>query len=174
MIEVRIARLEDVQAGAILRPVASDFSPVNPSMSRFDRAAGPKLADQCRQLGEMPVGSAVITAGGALAVPFVVHAAVRSSDENATAGSVRRGLLNGLRRLDEWAIDSVAVAPLGIGAGNLDAEESAEAMLPVLAEHLRGSAHPTRVILVVESDYEHAAFAGAVSRHARELAGTGL
>lgn len=173
MIEVRIGLLEETRAGALLRPVACDFSPVNPSMSRFDQAAGPAVAEQCRQLGELPVGSAVITAGGALPVPFVVHAAVRSSDESTTASTVRRGLLNGLRRLEEWAIESVAVAPLGTGAGNLDAEESAEAMLPIMAEHLRGSAHPSHVILVVEDEYQRSAFAGAVARHARELAGTG-
>jgi O-acetyl-ADP-ribose deacetylase len=173
MIEVRIGRLEQVRAGALLRPVVCDFSPVNPSMSRFDQAAGPTVAEQCHQLGELPVGSAVITAAGALPAPFVVHAAVRSSEETATASSVRLALLNGLRRLDDWAIASVAVAPLGTGAGNLDAEESAEAMLPILAEQLRGSAHLSHVILVVEDDYQHSVFAGAVARHAGELAGTG-
>lgn len=173
MIEVRIGQIERLKADAALRPVACDFSPVNPTMSRFDLAAGPAVEEQCRRLGEMPVGSAVITAGGALPVPFVVHVAVRSAEDAATASVVRRGLLNGLRRLEEWAIETVAVAPLGTGAGHLDAEESAEAMLPVLAEHLRGSDHPSRVILVVEEEYQRAAFAAAVARHAGELAGTG-
>lgn len=171
MIDVRIAALEDVDAGAALRPVAWDFSPVTPAMSRFDRAAGPAVAAQCEQLGELPLGSAVITAGGDLRVPFVVHVAVRSSDENVTPSVARRGLVNGLRRLEDWAIESVAVAPLGTGAGNLDAEESAEAMLPVLVEHLRQPTHLSRVVLVVEDEYQRAAFAAAVTRHAGELAG---
>jgi O-acetyl-ADP-ribose deacetylase (regulator of RNase III) len=171
MIEVRIGRLEDVATGAVVRPVSCDFTPVNPAMSRFDRAAGRAVADQCRQSGELPVGSAVITAGGDLGVPFIVHVAVRSAEEAATATGVRRGLLNGLRRVEEWGIDSVGLAPLGLGAGNLDAEESAEAMLPVLAEHLRRSDHPTDVVLVVEDEYQRAAFAAAVTRYAGELAG---
>jgi O-acetyl-ADP-ribose deacetylase (regulator of RNase III) len=165
LIEVRVGRLEDVPAGAALRPVSCDFSPVNPAMSRFDQAAGPAVAEQCDRLGELPLGSAVITAGGALPVPFIVHAAVRSAAESATASSVRLSLVNALRRLDEWAIESVAVAPLGTGAGNLDAEESAEAMIPVLVQHLRAPGKLASAIVVVEDDYQRGAFASAVDRH---------
>jgi O-acetyl-ADP-ribose deacetylase len=173
MIDVKIGRLETEAAGAALRPVASDFAPVNPSMTRFDRAAGPAVAAQCGQLGELPLGSAVITAGGDLPVPFVVHVAVRSAEEDTTVSVVGRGLLNGLRRLEEWGIESVAVAPLGVGAGNLDAEESAEAMLPVLVRHLRSASYPRQVTVVVEDDYQRGAFVAAVVRHVGEQSGTG-
>jgi O-acetyl-ADP-ribose deacetylase (regulator of RNase III) len=172
MIEVAVGVLEEVVAGAALRPVACDFAPVNPAMARFDRAAGDAVEQQCRQLGELPLGSGMITAGGDLPVPFVVHVAVRSVDEATTASMVGRGLLNGLRRLEEWGIESVAMAPLGTGAGNLDAEESAEAMLPVLARHLQASSYPSRVTVVVENDYQQAAFAAAVARHAPDRART--
>jgi O-acetyl-ADP-ribose deacetylase len=170
MIEVVVGALEDVTAGAALRPVACDFAPVNPAMARFDRTAGAAVEQQCYQLGELPLGSAVITAGGDLPVPFVVHVAVRSAEEATTASTVGRGLLNGLRRIEEWGIESVAMAPLGTGAGNLDAEESAEAMLPVLARHLQASSHPSHVTIVVENDYQRAAFAAALARHAPDRA----
>jgi O-acetyl-ADP-ribose deacetylase (regulator of RNase III) len=172
MIDVRVGSLEAVAAGAAVRPVASDFSPVTPAMARFDRAAGPAVAAQCERLGDLPLGSAVITAGGSLAVPFIVHVAVRSTEDNATSSVVRLGLVNGLRRLEEWAIEDAAIAPMGTGAGNLDPEEAAEVMVPVLADHLRGSAYPTRVVLVVDDDYQRAAFVAALARHAGELAGT--
>lgn len=173
MIEVRVAELAEVEAGAVVRPVACDFTPVNPAMRRFDQEAGPAVAEQCRRMGEVPMGSAVITAGGELPADFVVHVAVRSTDEAATPAVVRRGLLNGLRRLEEWGIRSVALAPLGVGAGNLDAEESAAAMLPVLVDHVRATGHLERVVLVVEDAYQEAAFAAAVASFAKELAGTG-
>ncbi|HUG40059.1 MAG TPA: macro domain-containing protein [Longimicrobiales bacterium] len=164
MIEVRIAELADIEAGAVMRPVASDFSPVTPAMRRLDLAAGPMVEQQCARMGELPVGSAVITAGGGVAAAFIVHVAVRSAEENATETGVRRGLRNGLRRLVEWEIESVAVAPLGTGAGNLDAEEAAEVMIPVLAEHLRAAPYPSRVALVVDDEYQLSVFAAAVER----------
>ena len=170
MILVRVGALESTEAGAVLRPVACDLSPVNPAMARFDKAAGAAVADQFGRLGELPLGSAVVTIGGGIASDFIVHVAVRSRDQAATPAVVRRGLLNGLRRLDDWGVDSVGIAPLGVGAGNLDAEESAEAMLPVLVEHIGTDPGLQRVLLVVEDDYQESAFSAAVARHVDEAA----
>lgn len=166
MIEVRIAELAEVEAGAVMRPTSSDFSPVTPVMRRLDLAAGPVVQAQCARLGDLPVGSAVITAGGDLAADFIIHVVVRSSEENATGAGVRRGLQNGLRRLVEWEIETVAVAPLGTGAGNLEAEEAAAVMIPVLSEHLRATRYPSSVTLVVEDEYQASVFTAAVSRWA--------
>lgn len=173
MIEVHLTALTEVEAGAVMRPVSSDFSAVTPAMRRLDEAAGPTVEEQCARMGELPVGSAVITAAGELTAEFIVHVAVRSREENATPLAVRRGLQNGLRRLAEWEVESVAIVPMGTGAGNLDAEESAGVMLPVLAEHLRESEFPRRVVLVVDDDYQRSAFQGALARWAGELAGSG-
>jgi O-acetyl-ADP-ribose deacetylase len=173
MMEVRVGELAEVSAGAALRPVACDFSPLNASMVRFDRAAGPSVVEQCVRVGELPLGSAVITAGGDLAVPFIIHVAVRSAEENPSPAVVGRGLRNGLRRVEEWGIESVAVAPLGTGPGSLDAEESAAVMVPILADQLQSAGHLARVIVVVEDEYQRAAFAGAVLRHTGERSGAG-
>ena len=173
MMQVRIAELADLEAGAVMRPVSSDFSPVTPAMRRRDQAAGVVVERQCAQLGDLPVGSAVITAAGDLPAGFIVHVAVRSSDENATQAGVRRGLLTGLRRLVEWEIESVALAPLGTGAGNLDAEESAAVMIPVLVEHLRTAPYPSSVVVAVEDAYQETVFAAAIGQAAGTPEGGG-
>ena len=80
MIEVRLADLAEVQVGAVMRPVSSDFSPVTPAMRRLDQAAGPAVEAQCARMGDLPVGSAVITPGGGLPADFIVHIAVRSPE----------------------------------------------------------------------------------------------
>lgn len=162
MIDLRIGEVVDDDVEAILRPVAADWSAVTPAMRRLDLVAGPTVMAQCERLGELPVGSAAITAAGDLDAQFLVHVVVRSRDEQASAATVRKGLLNGLRRLSEWGIASAAIVPLGTGAGNLDAEESAGAMAPVLVDHLQSSPHPGRVVLVVENEYERATFEAAL------------
>lgn len=166
MIEVEVGELATAVAGAVVRPVASDFSAVTSAMRRFDQAAGAAMADQCARLGELPLGSAVITAAGDLPADFVVHVAVRSAAENPSPAVVRRGLLNALRRLSDWGIDSVALTPLGTGAGNLDAEEAAAVMVPVIVEHLRQAGGALRVIIRVEDGYQEGAFLAAVARSA--------
>jgi O-acetyl-ADP-ribose deacetylase len=165
VIEVWRGELADAGAAAILRPVAADGSAVTAAMRRLESALGPGQIELWRRVGELPPGSAAITPAGApLAAQWLVHAVVRSADEQVTAALVRRALQNGLRRIAEWGIDSVAMPPLGTGAGNLDAEESAAVMLAVLVEHARTAPHPARVEIVVETEYEQQAFAAAVSR----------
>ncbi|MEJ2502009.1 MAG: macro domain-containing protein [Gemmatimonadota bacterium] len=173
MIQVQVGELAKARAGALIRPVDTEFAPVTAAMRRFDEAAGPAVAEQCTRLGELPLASAVITAAGALPAQFVVHVAVRSRTENATAGVVRRGLRNALHRLVDWDIREVALVPLGTGAGNLDAEESAAVMVPILRDHMRELGAPTAVTIVVEDEYQRSAFEAALTRDGGEPTGTG-
>jgi O-acetyl-ADP-ribose deacetylase len=145
-------------AEAVLRPVSAEWAAVTPAMRRLEIAAGPSVEAQCRTLGELPVGSATITPAGDLAAKFMIHVVVRSVEERVTEAGVRRGLQNGLRRLVEWGIRRVALPPLGTGAGNLDAEESAAIMIPVLLEQMAATGIPAEVEVVVDSDYEREVF----------------
>lgn len=164
MIEVRIADPATVAVGALLRPVAADGSAVTPAMRRLELAAGEAMLEQLARVGELPVGAAAITPAGALAAEFVVHVSVRSRDEPVSPAGVRLGLVNGLRRVREWAIDNIAVVPLGTGAGNLDAEQAAEVMVPVLVEHVEQGGPPSRIVIVVETEYEREAFERRLQR----------
>lgn len=146
-----------------MRPVTAEWTAVTPSMRQLELAAGDAPAEQCRQLGELPVGSAVITGAGDLSAQFLIHIIVRSAEEPVTASGVRRGLQNGLRRLTEWGIRHVALAPLGTGAGNLDADESAAIMIPLLADQVRADGALTEVEIYVDSDYERDVFARHVA-----------
>lgn len=169
MIEVRQGDLAELAAGAVMRPVAADFSAVTPAMRHLDQAAGPAVAAQCRQMGELPLGSAVITAAGDLTAEYLVHVAVRSEEEAVSASTVRRGILNGLRRLSEWEIETVAMPLLGTGAGNLDAEDAAQILVAVLTEHVQQSAFPKSVVVVVENEYERLAVERALTGPAADI-----
>ena len=148
---------------AYLRPVAADGSPVTPAMARLESALGERVRDQLRRAGELPVGSASITPGGELPADFLVNIVVRSHDEPVTAAAIERGLVNGLRRLREWAIDMAATVPLGTGAGNLDAETSARVMIATLRQEMIPDENPRDIVIVVESEYEKEAFERALA-----------
>lgn len=158
MIRIVVGDLADTTAEAVLRPVSSEWTAVTPAMRRLEVAAGPTVEAQCRTLGELPVGSAVITPAGELSARFMIHVVVRSIDEPVTETGVRRGFQNGLRRLTEWGIAQVAMPPLGTGAGNLDADEAAAIMVPALLEHMRDTGTPKQAEIHVDSDYEREVF----------------
>lgn len=165
MIEVVQGDIVNLRASALLRPVSAEWDAVSAAGRRIEIAAGPELLEQCEKLGDLPVGSAVLTVAGHLPVDFVVHAIVRSIDEPVSESTVYRALQNALRRCVEWGIDSLAIPPMGTGAGNLDAEDAASVMVPVLLEHMRDAEHPASVSIVVESDYEYEAFRREISRY---------
>jgi O-acetyl-ADP-ribose deacetylase len=153
---IRVSRgeLAETVTEAVIRPVSADWTAVTPAMRRLELAAGDMPAEQCRRLGELPVGSAIITGAGALPAQFMIHIVVRSYDEPVTAAGIARGLGNAVRRLGEWGIRRVALPPLGTGAGNLDADESAAVMVPLLVDHARSSDAALEVDIVVDTDYE--------------------
>ncbi len=166
MISIRLADLAEVRAAGVVRPVSAEWQAVTSAMRRLEMAAGPTLDEQCSRLGELPVGSAAITTAGDLPFQFMVHAVVRSCDEQVSASSVRRALRNALRRTEEWGMEDIAIAPFGTGAGNLDADDAARVMIEVLHEHMNSARYPGRVEIVVDSEYEREAFARQLAAQA--------
>jgi O-acetyl-ADP-ribose deacetylase len=164
MIRILHAEVADTDAAAILRPVSAEWDPVTPATRRLELAAGMGLVEELRRLGDLPVGSAIMTGAGQLKAEFMVHVVVRSVDEQVTEAIVRRGLQNGLRRLAQMRVESVAMTPLGTGAGNLDPEESAREMIPILLDHLASGGEPSRIDLIVDSDYEKDVFERELKR----------
>ncbi|MDT8367600.1 MAG: macro domain-containing protein [Longimicrobiales bacterium] len=165
MIRIVRGRVTEVKAEALLREARPDGGPLTPSGRIFFEALGPEGA-HLLQLHDAPPGSAWITPAGSLSASFLIHLVVQSGDEPVTVESVRRALTNGLRRAAAFGIESVALTPLGIGAGNLDAETSAEVMVTVLVAHLEHDAAPRVFELVVGTEYEEDIFRRAAERHA--------
>lgn len=172
MIEVRIDDLAFFRGAALVRPANADLGATTPLLRRLEAAAGPALLGQLRLQEPLPVGAAVVTAAGDLAVDLIVHAVVSSETEPVTPASVRRALTNALQRTIDWQLDSIGIAPFGLGAGNLDIEESAEIMAEVITTHMerRGGAaggFPRSVCVVAESSREEEVLAGAFARATR-------
>jgi serine/threonine-protein kinase len=164
-IEVRVDDLAFFDGEAIVRPATAELHATTALLRRLDEAAGPGLARQLRVQAPLAVGSAVVTGAGALDAQLLVHAVVSSDEEAVSTRSVRRALQSALERAGDWAIATLAVPPLGLGAGNLDIEDSATVMADVIAQHrARGAAHPERIVLVAEDEDEASILRDALTR----------
>ena len=100
------------------------------------------------------MGGAVITQGGDLQASFLIHVVTSAHDEPESDQVVRKALRNGLRRADEFGLESLAVPPLGIGAGHLEVEDAARSMVEVLVDHLDEGEAPLELTIVVRDAYE--------------------
>ena len=116
----------------------------------------------------MPVGGAVMTPSGGLSADFVIHVVVMSEDEPQSMHTVQKALRNGLRRASDWALESLALPPLGIGAGTIEADDSARALREILFNHIDEGQPPLALTVVVGSDYESGLFSRLVDELSSE------
>ena len=164
MIEVRVEDLEFYSGDAIVRPATATLGATTPLLRRLKLAAGTALFDQLTLSEPLAVGSAVVTGGGELPVRLLVHAIVSSDTERVSRDGVRRALRSALQRVLAWQIAEVAIPPFGLGAGNLDIDESAHIMADELVRHCGTAAFPTRVTLVCETAEEAHSLESALAR----------
>jgi O-acetyl-ADP-ribose deacetylase (regulator of RNase III) len=164
MIEVRVEDLAFYSGHAVIRPATATLGATTPLLRRFELAGGARLLQQLAVADPLPVGSAVVTGAGDLPVELLVHAIVISPTERVTRDGVRRALRSALQRTREWQIADVAIPPLGLGAGNLAIEDSAELIAGELHVHRKTSEFPRRVTLVAETPDEASALEHAVAR----------
>jgi O-acetyl-ADP-ribose deacetylase (regulator of RNase III) len=164
MIDVRVEDLAFYSGNAIIIPSTATLGAPTPLLRRLELAGGATLLGQLRVAEPLPVGSAVVTGAGDLSVELLVHAIVTSSTERVTRDGVRRAFRSALERAAAWQLADVAIAPLGLGAGNLDLEVTAELMAEELLRHQRGAPFPERITLVAETPDEAAALEAAMTR----------
>jgi O-acetyl-ADP-ribose deacetylase (regulator of RNase III) len=154
MIDVRVDDLAFYAGEAIARPVNAMLGATTPVMRKLERAAGAAFTDKARLSEPLPVGAAVVTNAGDLQVELLIHGVVSSDDEPVTRATVRLALMSALQRAIAFQIRDLAIAPFGLGAGNLDIEDSADVMVEVISEHMKRSAYPASVVIVDETDHE--------------------
>jgi O-acetyl-ADP-ribose deacetylase (regulator of RNase III) len=125
VIRVVVDDLAFLQVDAILRPADAMLDPVTPAMSRLDRLAGERFAMLRRVTTPLEVGAAVVTGGGELAAPYVLHVVIRDPLASAGRDVVRRALASAWQRCADWGLTRVAAPLVGAGAGQLTVEEAA-------------------------------------------------
>jgi O-acetyl-ADP-ribose deacetylase (regulator of RNase III) len=158
VIDVRVDDLAFFEGEAIARPVNAMLGATTPVMRKLERAAGAAFTEKTRLTEPLPVGAAVVTNAGELSVELLIHGVVSSDDEPVTRATVRLALMSALQRAIAFQIRELAIAPFGLGAGNLDIDDSAEVMLEVLVEHMKRSQYPSSVVIVAENQHEEEAF----------------
>jgi O-acetyl-ADP-ribose deacetylase (regulator of RNase III) len=153
VIRVVVDDLAEVAVDAVLRPADQSLDPVTSAMSRLDRQAGDRFEAQRRVTTPLEAGAAVVTGGGDLKAPFVLHVVIRDPTSPVGRDVVRRALVSAWQRATDWGLGTIATPLVGAGAGQLSMEEAAS----LLAETFpRGATerHPAELRIVVEREEE--------------------
>jgi len=154
VIRVVVDDIAFVSADAVVRPATATLEPTTAALRRLEQVGGPAFWQQLKVQQELAVGAAVVTAGGDLPSPLVIHAIIMSSNEPVSSTGVRRALTSALQRAVDWEIANLAVPIVGTGAGALAHDDAAGILCSVMRSHMAEAAFPSDVRIVVEKDDE--------------------
>ena len=86
------------------------------------RQSGPLVQQECNQLGKQPPGTAIMTSGGNLQVPHIIHIIPGSSDKQ----HLQQCLEEGLRVADANNFQAISIPCVGTGGYGLTTADSAQ------------------------------------------------
>jgi O-acetyl-ADP-ribose deacetylase (regulator of RNase III) len=107
----------------------------------------------------------VVTGGGDLPAPFVIHVVIRDSTRPVARTTVRRGLVSAWQQAGAWGLGRIASPLVGVDGGLLSLEESAALLVETFPRSVAG-AHPAELCIVVERQEERDAVEAIVRRTA--------
>lgn len=162
MIQVVVDDLAFVTADAVVRPADEVLNPVSPETTRLDRHAGDRFAALRRVSTPLDAGAAVVTGGGDLAAPFVLHVVIRDTTRSTDRDIVRRALVSAWQRATDWGLERIAAPLVGAGAGQLSLEEAAGLLAETFPDRAEGC--PSQLRIVVERDEDRALVEAIVHR----------
>lgn len=149
MIRVVVDDLAFLEVDAVLRPANHALEPISTAANLLDRMAGDEFAGQRRVSAPLEVGSAVVTAAGELAAPYVLHLVIGDAETNPDRHTIERALTSAWHRAAEWQLARIATPLIGAGAGQLDPEQAAGLLRATLEARTRRD-YPVEVQLVVD------------------------
>jgi len=134
------------------------------------RKGGTVIEEEAVRQGPIEPGEAVLTVAGNLPATHVIHAAALGQDLKTNPERVRAATHSTLALAERHKISSIAFPALGSGAGGVPPEQSADAMVSTVVEHVRkGNTSLQKVVFVLYQEEAFKAFSDAL----RRLAGAG-
>jgi O-acetyl-ADP-ribose deacetylase len=129
------------------------------------RRGGPSIQEECGRLGGTPVGTAVITTGGALPARHVIHAVGPRWGEGNEAEKLRDAVQAVLRVARAHGVRTVALPAISTGIFGYPLAEAAGVIVEAIRDELTAAPGSLeRVVLCLFDDVARGAFEGALAR----------
>ncbi|MFO1463053.1 MAG: macro domain-containing protein [bacterium] len=128
--------ITESEAQAIVNAANTDLWLGSGVAGAIRKKGGPKIQEECDQIGSIGRGEAAVTSGGNLKCQYIIHAASMSFDEPTTDESLYDAVKNSLLRAAELQLRSIAFPAIGTGVSDFDPQRCAEILLSEIARLL--------------------------------------
>src|SRR5256712_3622224 len=130
--------ITDWEVDAIVNAANSTLAMGTGVAGAIKRKGGVIIEEEAMRQGPVEVGEAVLTTGGNLAAPHVIHAAVMGSDLKTDGEKITTTTRAVLPLAAKHRITSLALPALGTGVGRVPPAVAAHAILNAGLAHLQG------------------------------------
>ncbi|MEO8245718.1 MAG: macro domain-containing protein [Chloroflexota bacterium] len=161
-IDIWHGAIADLEVDAIILPANESLFMTGPVGAAVKRRAGDSVERAAVAQGPVAAGSAVVTPGGALATPWLIHAVAVGHELRHDAASLDAALDAALAAAGALAAGRVAIAPLGVERGVFSPSEAAEALARALRDRDVAPATMRSMVVAVTSAAEAHAFNAAL------------
>ncbi len=162
--EVRQGDITRIQVDAIVNAANNSLLGGGGVDGAIHRAAGPRLQDECRQIGGCPTGEARLTKGYNLPASYVIHTVgpvYKGRPQDARL--LRQCYQNSLKLASSKGIGSIAFPAISCGVYGYPIREASKIAVDTCVEFLRQHPSFERIIFVLFSDADRAAYEKVLS-----------
>ena len=150
---VELGDITDAEVDAIVNAANSELWMGAGVAGAIKRKGGNVIEEDALRQGPIEVGEAVLTVAGNLAATHVIHAATMERDLKSNAEKIAAATRATLALADKHRLTSIAFPALGSGVGGVPADQSANAILSTVVEHVRqGASSLERILFVLYED----------------------
>jgi O-acetyl-ADP-ribose deacetylase len=162
-IDVWQGEIAELEVDALVVGSSESLFMTGGAAASVKRLGGVEIESAAVAQGPLAPGHAVVTPGGRLAAPYVIHAVAVGHDRAASPDRLRAALAAALAFCGPLQLHRIAVAPLGMEFGAFRAEDAADiivsTMLDVAAPPLES------IVIAAPHAAEARAMADALARH---------
>jgi len=164
-IEVWQGEIAELEVDALIVPANESLFMTMPVARAVKLRGGERVELDAVEQGPIEAGSAVVTGGGNLAAPYVIHAVAVGHDLQPDADRLRRSIHATLDIAARLGLERLACAPIGLDRGVFPADEAARLLAEVLtARAAAGDPLPGSLVVAVSSPAELNAYRAALEQ----------
>jgi O-acetyl-ADP-ribose deacetylase len=170
-IQVWQGEIAELEVDGIVIPASESLFMTAPVAAAVKRVAGDDVERAAVARGPLAPGQALVTPGGRLPTPYVIHAVAVGHDRQPDRDRLASAIDAALAIAEHLGLERLAMAPLGAERGVFTPAESAEVLFGAIAERIRrGDRMPGSMVLTV-GPAEAAAFRAAADAFASSRTG---
>jgi len=161
-IDVWQGEVAELEVDAIIVPANESLFMTGPLARSVKRLAGESVELEAVRQGPVEAGSAVVTGGGRLAAPYLIHVVAVGHELHGDVARLQAGLNAAFSMAARLSLPRLAMAPIGTERGAFTSDEAAAQLMEVIVQRSRqGEPLPASLVIAVANPQEAAAFRSA-------------